>query len=226
MADNLADALYPGLAFALGALVALAELLARYTDEPFKAVRKAKSLGYLGVNGVASLAAFGLLLRYEDQVLPSLSGDRLLAALIAGFGAMALIRSKLINLPASEDGSPSGLGPDWLVTSLLGVMDAGIDRERSVERQQLVVDRVRQLPLAEIDGAKARIRDFLIVSIASFQNLNDAQKAELKTVVEDIVALEQDTDLALMAVSYAFLNAAGEDKLIQILDQVKDVVSS
>ena len=44
-------------AFALGGLVALAEMLARYRDEPFRAVCSWASAAYLLTNGGASCVA-------------------------------------------------------------------------------------------------------------------------------------------------------------------------
>lgn len=49
------------LSFLLGALAGLSELISRYRDEPFSAAANVYGWGYLALNGVLAVAAYGLL---------------------------------------------------------------------------------------------------------------------------------------------------------------------
>ena len=86
-----------------GVFVGLSEILSHYRDEPLAAAATAFGMAYLILNGLLSLAAFAVLRAYPTQIFPTLQNDYLLTAVFAGFGAMAIFRSKLFTY-RSDDG--------------------------------------------------------------------------------------------------------------------------
>ena len=60
-------------------------------------------------------------------------------ALTAGFGAMAVFRSKLF-IFRTEDGKEYPIGPSIVMETFLGLLDRKIDRLRAAKRQRRVFD--------------------------------------------------------------------------------------
>src|SRR5258708_189985 len=85
------------LTMAFGASVGAAELLARYRDEPQVVVSSAPGLLYMGLNALISAAAYGLLVHYNNRILVGLQSDPLMRSIVAGFGSMLIMRSKLFS---------------------------------------------------------------------------------------------------------------------------------
>src|SRR5215211_4947758 len=89
---------YVVLAGAFGAVVGASELISRYRDEPTLALRTTAAFMYLTLNASVSACTYGLLTQYANSIIPNLAHDRLLTSLVAGFGAMAILRSKFFTL--------------------------------------------------------------------------------------------------------------------------------
>ena len=78
-----------------GMIAGGSELLSRYRDEPLKALNSNAGILYVALNGAISAAAYGLLVRYGKHLFPGIADDELMLSVLAGFGAMAVLRSKL-----------------------------------------------------------------------------------------------------------------------------------
>ena len=83
--------------FAIGALVGSAELISRYRDNPGAALRSRPGLLFIALNGLAAIMALFLVRHFKlagvDPAKPD--QDLVMQALLAGTGAMVVIRSKL-----------------------------------------------------------------------------------------------------------------------------------
>ncbi len=165
------------LSFVIGASAGLSEIASRYRDEPFRAIANWYGASYLTVNGLASAAAYGLLLRYPKQILAPIAGDPLMGALTAGFGAMAVLRSKFF-IFRSDDGKEYPIGPSIVMETFLRVLDRKIDRLRASKRQQRVFEKMK-----DITNFKSAA-DYLEASLLSFQNLSDEEKKEISSVLQ------------------------------------------
>src|SRR5690348_11740510 len=85
----------------IGMLVAYAELLARYRDDPVRAVISWPAFSYALVNGAAGLLAAWWISSFFPSIVTdagarSVDGAKL--AVIAGFGALAVMRTSLLKL--------------------------------------------------------------------------------------------------------------------------------
>lgn len=202
------------LSMLFGALVGAAEVMARYRDEPFAATFSWPGLSYLALNGFISAAAYGLLVYYKGEIFPGLGEDGLLTSIVAGFGSMVVMRSKLFNFK-TEGGEEYAIGPDAVTSTFLKSVDRGIDRNRSSARQKLVYEEVRQIK----DPSKAP--EFLRISLASYQNLSDAEKKELNDILLKLQAENLDPQLKLMAMGFGFLNIGGQRNFSELMKQLK-----
>lgn len=112
-----------------GALVALAELISRYRDDPGRAVASLPAFIYLTVNIAASVAAF-LSIRAFGWTFGATGATQLLTqVLVAGFGAAALFRSSLFNVTAGDQ--VVEVGPSAVLNVILAAADRAVDRQRA-----------------------------------------------------------------------------------------------
>jgi len=97
------------LCFILGSAAGFTEIVTRYRDEPLRAAFNRFGLFYMMINGLLSLSALGLLLRYPN-LFPKVAGDKLMTAIVAGTAAMTLLRSKLFTFRTAA-GADIPIGP-------------------------------------------------------------------------------------------------------------------
>jgi hypothetical protein len=204
----------------LGALVGFSEIVSRYRDEPLRATANRYGTGYLLLNGLASIAAYGLLLRYSTQILPSVAGDPLMAALVAGFGSMAVLRSKLF-IFRTEDGKEYPIGPSIVMETFLRMLDRKIDRLRASKRQQRVFDQMKDI--TDFDA----VANYLEATLLSFQNLGQEEKGDITEVIKEYRRQTAwPTALRTMAVGFAFLTIAGEENFDQVIANLKSYLAN
>ena len=104
---------YVVLAALLGAISGASELISRYRDEPVHAATSLAGVFYMALNALVSACAYGLLTQYSKAILPGLADDALMRSLVAGFGAMALLRSKFFTV-RTEQGEDVPIDPSSL----------------------------------------------------------------------------------------------------------------
>src|SRR5205085_12136998 len=112
-------------AFMLGMTTAFAEIIGKFSDEPIKSLRTPHALFYHLLNGAISAFALFVLKTFGTEP-PANSQDKLKLVLIAGLGAMFVMRSKLFNLKIG--GQDVALGPEQLINVFFNFMEDAIDR--------------------------------------------------------------------------------------------------
>jgi len=200
--------LYIGLAALLGASVGTSELVSRYRDEPTQALRNWSAFTYLTLNAIVSISAYGLLTRYGKTLIPAIADDPLMRSIAAGFGAMAILRSKFFTL-RTEKGEDIGVGPDAAISAFLSAADRGVDRKRAERRLKLVFDSASRVTSYE------NVREFITVSLLSFQNLNDNEKRSINDKINEIYGEKgrknyPTDELRLQALCYQVLVIIGD----------------
>jgi len=202
------------LAFVFGSLVGFSEILSRYRDEPFLATANLYGLTYLGINGSISLGAFGLLLHYPTGIFPKIAGDHFMVSIVAGFGAMAVMRSKLF-IFRSDDGKEYPIGPSIVLETILRVVDRKIDRLRASQREKRVFSSLKDI--SNFDAAA----DYLTASLLSFQNLSQDEKRDIAAVIQQYRDQKLwPPALKTMAIGFAFLTIAGEENFDQVVSDL------
>jgi hypothetical protein len=196
---------YCAAAAIFGAIVGMSEIISRYRDEPWLAASSSHGLIYVAINGVISAVAFGALRRYSDKVFPGVKDDKLLMSVLAGFGAMVVMRSKLFSFKTAG-GEEFAVGPDAVITIFLRSVDRAIDRSRSMRREALIFQTTQNLVFND------RVAEFFRGSLFAYQNLTKDEKAEISNVIDQVKQkAELDPQLKLMAISFGFLNISGEN---------------
>lgn len=198
-----------------GALVGLSEIISRYRDEPLRATANRYGIGYLVLDAVISAAAYGFLLRYPTQILPIVASDPLMAALVAGFGAMAVLRSKFLIFRA-EDGKEYPIEPSIVMETFLRMLDRKIDRLRARKPQERVFEQMKDI--ADFDP----VANYLEASLLSFQNLGDEDKEAITEVIREYRnQTAWPGPLKVMAAGFAFLTIAGKENFDQVMANLK-----
>lgn len=205
--------------FLFGSLVGMAEISSRYRDEPLKAVKSPYGLVYLFLNGYISLLAFLLIVMFP-AVFGSLSDNKFLAALAAGFGAMVVMRSRIAVLK-TPDGREESIGPDYVLKIILRTIDLNIDRWRAARRQQILGENLEKInALGDFQTAWR----YLLASLLAFQNLDDAQRKTLSDTYNDYQAQTNLPDaIKQLALGFIFLTLVGETHFSAVLDNARNL---
>lgn len=162
-----------GTVVTLGLLAGVGELLTRYRDAPGVVLRRPAGVTYLAVNGLAGAVALYAVRAIDLRAAgtPGLTGDGWGQVLVAGFSAMALLRSSLFTLRVGDRDVP--IGPAAALKGILDVLDRAVDREQAVRRDQFL----DALP-AEWTPDTPSLRAVVTYSLGLMQNVTaDEQKA-------------------------------------------------
>jgi hypothetical protein len=215
----------PLLAIFLGELVGFSEIISRYRDEPLRAAFNGYGGAYFAINGILAWVAF-IVLERSPGTFPTLVGHPYSTAALAGFGAMAIFRSKLFVFRA-DDGKEFPVGPDIVLSSVLKIVDRKIDRQRAARRQRLVFDNASNIAgLIGSDADFGVAANFLVVStMSSFQNLSDTEKQQIAAAA---ARLKNDKDLVeapnfykAMTLGFALLDITGEEGFSEIVSDLE-----
>jgi hypothetical protein len=174
------------IAALIGALVGLAEILSRYRDAPWAAASSRAGVAYIAFNGAVSLLVMFLI----RDVFPVWSGDAkpmnlaslVTHALLAGFGAMAILRSSV--LTARVGGKDVEIGPAAVVDIFRSTMDRDVARVRATPRARLA---------QEIMGDVSFVRSYEALSSVSLTLLQSVDADERERVAQEIAALANRT---------------------------------
>jgi len=203
-----------------GMLVGLSEILSRYRDEPLLATATAPGIAYLVLNGMLALAAFMVLQMYPGKVFPSITQDLFMTAVVAGFGAMVVFRSKLFTF-RSPDGKDYSIGPAIVLETALRTIDNKIDRKRATERQIEVFEAMRGL--TDFSSTASYIE----ASLLSFQNLSQDDKAAIAKVIQEYRDVSKwPESLKILGLGFAFLNLAGDTNFSQVITNLKSFLTA
>lgn len=128
--------IYYLLAFSIGAIVGIGELLDRYRDAFHRVLLPPPAITYVFINGVASCAALGLMVALGLTIEGTNPDGTAIVSfpdvLIAGFGALAFFRSSFFTTTVGNQSV--GIGPNAVLQTLLNATDRQVDRHRANER--------------------------------------------------------------------------------------------
>lgn len=191
---------------ALGTAVGIGELVARYRDEPVKALRSWAAFVYVAVNALASVAALGIIHTFGwFGTNPPTDQSNLNQVLIAGFGAMAVFRSSLFVVRVGKD--DVGVGPIAFLQVILGASDRGVDRKRGVDRAPRVAEIMNGLTFAEVAEALPPY------AMALLQNVDPEDAQELGERIGKLREANMTDKLKVLNLGLVTMNVVGEDVL-------------
>ncbi len=120
-----------------GAAIGVAELISRYKDEPDNALRSWPAYLYLLLNALASMAALGIIRVFNWSFgITNPNAVGVAQVIVAGFGAMAILRTSLFTVKVGEE--TISIGPSRFLEVMLTAVDRGVDRKRGEARAKVI----------------------------------------------------------------------------------------
>lgn len=163
------------VACSLGALLAVAELVVRYRDDPAAAVLSLPAAVYVGVNATAAGVALYLIHVFGwtfGAGGPTLQPIQVLAA---GFGSAALFRSAVFIVPVGDQ--LIGIGPQEILNVILAAADRAVDRRRALIRATRAAQIMKNLSF------KDNADSILAYCLATMQNVRPEEAGAVKAKI-------------------------------------------
>lgn len=219
--------------FILAALVATAELTARYKDSPSSALSTGPAYFYILLNGVIGLAALYVLDVVAPDLLandactdsnpsthcPPLSVGRVFAA---AFGSLVIMRSAFARM--SIGGQDIGVGPSAIIEIFQSAADRSVDRRRAASRIDELPKELRRLPL---DFANSTL---MALCVELMQNLTAEEKQTIEQRIKLVPELQVHEQLRPLVIALILQEFVGKDVLAKavkkILTDYHDVIES
>jgi hypothetical protein len=201
------------VAAACGLLVGMGELVSRYQDAPGRAVRTPSGALYCGINAVAAaiailfVRAMGLTFGFASGV-----GSYWAQIIVAGFGAMAILRSSLFTAHIDDKDIP--IGPSSFLQIILDAADRDVDRRRAQSRSLTVPGMVQNIPFSRgKDGLTA-------LCFALVRNVPVDIQREFRTAADNLAASNQTDELKMVQHGLQLSLIVGE----KVLDQAATIL--
>ena len=200
---------------AIGALVGAGELVVRYRDAPGRALLCSAAWLYISINLFASLGAFGIINAFDWGFgqPDGTDAQRWLQVLVAGFGAMAVLRSSLFLIKVED--KDVGIGPSGVIEGLLAAADRAVDRNRGSDRS----NEVHEL-LAKVSWDQAR-EELPALCLGLMQNATASEQQLLAKTVEDLDAGDLEPAVRVYLVGLGLMNLAGASVLKGAVDLIR-----
>lgn len=137
------------VACGLGALIGITDIISRYRDEPDNALGTWPSMFYLFINALASGVTLVSVRAFNWNFGLEGTSAAWAQVLMAGLGAMAMLRASIWNIKVADENVPIGL--NRFLDALLLTVDRAVDRKRAAQRAQSVSEIMK-----DVDFEKAR----------------------------------------------------------------------
>jgi len=191
----------------LGVGAGVAELVSRYRDAPARALISFPGLVYLALNAAAAAATLFIIdvFGWKFGVAANTGAVRVTQVLVAGFGALALLRSSLLNVRIGDQ--DVSVGPGGVLLVVLEATDRAVDRVRA-EARSTAVARI----MAKISFEKA-VEGLSAYCLALMQNLPQADQTALADQIKRLRDANMADDVKSLVLGLCLLNVVGEDVL-------------
>lgn len=200
-----------------GACVGVAELVARYRDNPWAALRTRGAQIYVVLNAGVALGVFLLIFTGRLSVGAGMFGPEHLAlnaAFLGGFGGVALLRASIANVRLRD--RTVSVGPAFVLQIVLDATDRACDRERGETR----VERVRQIMTGVVyERARTQLPFF---AYAILQNLTAEERNSFDQALRGIKESGMSDEGKAFCLGLVMMDVLGEDLLARAVDNLSD----
>ncbi|MCY1073256.1 hypothetical protein [Archangium lansingense] len=169
--EFLADtAQYVAVVF-IGAFIGIGELVSRYKDDPYEAITNRHAITYTLLNILASAVALLALKTMDMGTTPHGEGsasERVGYTLLAGFGAMGVLRSSAFTMRVGKE--DIAIGPSALLQVMLAATDRAVDRARARVRAENMARTMQSIPFEQLEESLPQL------AFTMMQNVTDQEK--------------------------------------------------
>lgn len=207
------------LVFLFGCALGATELLSRYRDAPLRVLGARASFVYEGLNGVIGVLALVLVHTVAADLVPGAVGSldrRVYEVLIAGFGGAAFFRTAFARTKVGDQ--DVGVGPSFVIETLLSVTDREVDRWRAEERAASVAPLMADIPVAFVTTA------LVPYTLNLLQNVSAQERQDIETRIEALVTRKMDEDIKPFIYGLMLVNIVGLDVLVKAKTSLKDLI--
>jgi|ERR1035437_2063004 hypothetical protein len=197
---------------ALGSAVGASELVSRYKDDPWAAIRTWPAVSYIAINGVASASALGLV--HANHLFEK---SHWIQILLAGVSSMAFFRTSLFVVRAGD--RDIGVGPSGFLQIFLGAADRDVDRRRAASRAKAVADAMMGV---DFNKAKDALPPYCL---ALMQGVTREDQQELVRAIEDLGRGPAGPSVKALLLGIELMNVVGVDVLTTAVNSLRDQIS-
>ena len=197
----------------IGALIGATEIISRDRDEPLGALLTLPGAAYILIN--ASAAIFALLLtRLLGWTFgaESEAAIRWLQVIIAGFGAMALLRASFFTVRVGDQ--EVAVGPSKFLQTILLSVDSGVDRSCARIRSKLVSKIMKDVAFEKAYQALPSY------CFALLQNLPQDVQDQFGRQTLLLRNAEMPEHIKSLLLGLALMNVVGDDVLVTAVDSL------
>jgi hypothetical protein len=211
--------------FLVGFMIGLSELVARYRDDPWKAVWNNPALGYMFVNAVAAVATFFCLLVIAPQWVEVDQGGSeltikgsLLAVLAASIGSAGILRSAFFKLKI--DNADVSIGFAAIVDIFLAATDRAVDRKRAGPRAEAIAQIMKDVSFQKAQSALPAY------CFALMQNVPGDEQKRFGDQVNALARDAMDDRIKASNLGLALMNVVGQAVLEQAVTNLLPHIAS
>jgi hypothetical protein len=199
-----------------GALVGTAELVNRYKDAPWGAVRSKPAAFYVLLNAAAAVGALAVIRKFGWTFGATGAAVEWTPAMVAGFGAMALFRTSLFTVRAGD--RDIGVGPMGFLQIFLAAADREVDRGGASVR----ADAVSKL-MKGLDYAKA-YKGLPPYCLALMRNLSAEDQQTFARALTEVNTADVEEDVKLRLLGLELINVVGADVLRNAVESLGEEI--
>lgn len=193
---------YVSVAF-IGASIGMGELVSRYKDDPYEALRNRHAITYVLINAIASLVALLTLKTLgNSSSAGQAAAQRIGHTLAAGFGAMAILRSSAFTVRVGKD--DVSVGPSALLHILLSATDRAVDRARARVRAEQMARTMKAMSFDTIAQALPHL------AFTMMQNVTKDERDGLSEEIERLRKQEIDPVAKSICLGLTLSNIVGQ----------------
>jgi len=206
--ELLADAAQYGSVAFIGAFIGIGELVSRYKDDPYEAITNRHAVTYTLLNVLSAvMALLALKTLNTNGVEGVLNGEgpassRVGYTLLAGFGAMGILRSSAFNMRVGKD--DISIGPSALLQVMLSATDRAVDRARARVRAENMARTMHLVPFEQIEESLPQL------AFTMMQNVTDQEKQVFANELAALREKRMDTVAKSISLGLSLSNIVGQ----------------
>jgi hypothetical protein len=212
------------LVFAAGVMVGASELVARYRDDPWRAVWNGPGVGYLFVNGAAAVLTFFCLMVIAPNWIDAqpdkvLTAKGLLTSLLTStIGSAAILRSAIFKLKV--DNNDVSIGFAAIVDIFLSATDRAVDRKRAGPRAEAVGEIMENVSFQKAQSALPAY------CFALMQNVPGEEQRRFADQISALARDAMDDRVKTGNLGLALMNVVGERVLRQAVNNLAPFIKA
>jgi uncharacterized membrane protein len=201
---------------ALGVLLAISELVARYRDDPAAAILSIPAVVYVTANAAAAAAAFYVIHAFGWNFGATGAKRELTQVLAAGLGSAAVFRASLLNVSVGDQ--IIGVGPSAFLNIILSAADRAVDRQRAVIREARAEEYMQGISFDK------SAEELLAYCVAAMQNTSPSEAKAIENRISDLRNPKNSSisdRIKSRILGFDLLTLVGEQVLKQATGQLK-----